>query len=79
MSQTPNSNILIVGGGLALANYLARQGHEPTIIEQASEWRAEGYGIGLWQDGLSVLDASKRTFTNRTALIDLKDNSSFTA
>lgn len=56
---TPNTNILIVGGGLAgltLANYLSRQGREPTVIEQASEWRASGYGIGLWEDGLSVLD-----------------------
>jgi len=73
MSQTPNSNILIVGGGLAglaLANYLARQGHEPTIIEQASEWRAEGYGIGLWQDGLSVLDELGVLNTARTAAAD---------
>lgn len=59
MPQPSPSNTLIVGGGLAgltLANYLSRQGHEPTIVEQASEWRASGYGIGLWEDGLSVLD-----------------------
>ena len=55
----PESDVLIVGGGLAgltLANYLIRQGREPTIVDQATEWRASGYGIGLWKDGLSVLD-----------------------
>lgn len=49
---------MFVGGGLAgltLANYLARQGREPTIVEQAPGWRASGYGIGLWDDGLTVL------------------------
>lgn len=54
-----NSDVLIVGGGLAglaLGNYLARQGREPLIVEQASEWRESGYGIGLWEDGLAVLD-----------------------
>lgn len=57
-SETSDGDILIVGGGLAglaFAGYLARQGCEPTIVEQASEWRATGYGIGLWEDGLSVL------------------------
>jgi 2-polyprenyl-6-methoxyphenol hydroxylase-like FAD-dependent oxidoreductase len=59
VSMPPESDVLIVGGGLAgltLANYLIRQGREPTIVEQATEWRASGYGIGLWKNGLSVLD-----------------------
>lgn len=59
MSRDSDLDILIVGGGLAgltLAAYLARQGSDPTIVEQADEWRASGYGIGLWKDGLTVLD-----------------------
>ena len=59
MSGRSTDDILIVGGGLAglaLAGYLARQGREPTVVEQADEWRASGYGIGLWEDGLAVLD-----------------------
>lgn len=59
MSRRSATDILIVGGGLAglaLAGYLARQGHEPTIVEQADEWRASGYGIGLWEDARAVLD-----------------------
>jgi len=51
-------DILIVGGGLAgltLADYLRRQGETPTIIETAADWRDDGYGIGLWDDGLAVL------------------------
>lgn len=59
MSVEADSDVLIVGGGLAgfaLAGYLARQGRTPTIVEQASEWRATGYGIGLWTDGLEVLE-----------------------
>jgi 2-polyprenyl-6-methoxyphenol hydroxylase-like FAD-dependent oxidoreductase len=54
-----STDVLIVGGGLAglaLAGYLARQGVEPTVVEQADEWRASGYGIGLWTDGLAVVD-----------------------
>jgi 2-polyprenyl-6-methoxyphenol hydroxylase-like FAD-dependent oxidoreductase len=59
MSADEGVDILIVGGGLAgfaLAGYLARQGRDPVIVEQASDWRATGYGIGLWEDGLAVLD-----------------------
>lgn len=59
MGRPHESDTLIVGGGvagLALAGYLARQGCEPTIVEQAPDWRASGYGIGLWERGLSVLD-----------------------
>ncbi len=55
----PGDGVLIVGGGLAgltLANYLARQGREPLIVERASDWRDGGYGIGLWTDGIGVLD-----------------------
>jgi 2-polyprenyl-6-methoxyphenol hydroxylase-like FAD-dependent oxidoreductase len=59
MSTPSESDILIVGGGLAdltLANYLTRQDREPTIVKQATEWRASGYGIGLWKDELAILD-----------------------
>jgi 2-polyprenyl-6-methoxyphenol hydroxylase-like FAD-dependent oxidoreductase len=58
-APTEASDVLIVGGGLAgltLANYLGRQGREPLIVEQAPEWRDGGYGIGLWADGIDVLD-----------------------
>jgi 2-polyprenyl-6-methoxyphenol hydroxylase-like FAD-dependent oxidoreductase len=59
MSDTSTADILIVGGGLAgltLANYFERQNREPLIVEQAPDWRASGYGIGLWEDGLAVLE-----------------------
>ena len=55
---TAEQDVLIVGGGiagLALADYLGRQGRAPTIVERAPEWRDGGYGIGLWEDGLAVL------------------------
>jgi len=59
MTGDAGSDVLVVGGGLAgmaLARYLRRQGREPTVIEQAPAWRKAGYGIGLWEDGLSVLE-----------------------
>jgi len=59
MSRTTDSEILIVGGGiagLALASSLKRQGREPTVVEQAPQWRDQGYGIGLWAEGVAVLD-----------------------
>jgi 2-polyprenyl-6-methoxyphenol hydroxylase-like FAD-dependent oxidoreductase len=49
----------IVGGGLAglsLAGLLEQAGCEYTVIEQASEWQRLGYGIGLWSDGIQVLN-----------------------
>jgi len=51
--------VLIVGGGLAglgLAGFLYEQGVEPVVVEKAEEWRRVGYGIGLWQDGIQVLE-----------------------
>lgn len=53
-----DSDILVVGGGLAgfaFANYLARYGYEPTLVEQRAERNGGGYGIGLWAGGRSVL------------------------
>jgi 2-polyprenyl-6-methoxyphenol hydroxylase-like FAD-dependent oxidoreductase len=55
----PSPDVLIVGGGiagLALANYLGRQGRQPVVVERAPTWRDGGYGIGLWEDGLAVLE-----------------------
>ncbi len=57
-TNTAEQDVLIVGGGiagLALADYLRRQGRTPTVVEQAPGWRDGGYGIGLWEDGLAVL------------------------
>lgn len=59
MSRSSAADTLIVGGGIAgfgLANYLRRQGNDPLIVERASEWRDRGYGVGLWRDGIDVLD-----------------------
>lgn len=72
-TRTSESEVLIVGGGLAgltLANYLAYQGREPLIVEQASNWRESGYGIGLWEDGLAVLDELGRLETVREHAAD---------
>ena len=57
-TNAAEQDVLIVGGGiagLALADYLRRQGRTPTVVERAPEWRDDGYGIGLWEDGLAVL------------------------
>lgn len=73
MSGPSNTDVLVVGGGLAglaLAGYLARQGREPTVVEQADEWRASGYGIGLWADGLAVLDELGRLEAARRQAAD---------
>jgi 2-polyprenyl-6-methoxyphenol hydroxylase-like FAD-dependent oxidoreductase len=59
MARRTSADVLVVGGGLAglaLAGYLARQECEPAVVEQADEWRDSGYGIGLWDDGLAVLE-----------------------
>ena len=49
--------ILIVGGGVAGVTlaYFLQKNHEVTIIEKSSDWRTIGYGIGIWQSGLSIL------------------------
>jgi len=73
MTDTGESNILIVGGGLAglaLATYLRRHGRKPLLVEQASDWRGEGYGIGLWSDGLAVLDELGQLKTARDHAAD---------
>lgn len=69
----PDSDVLIVGGGLAglaLAAYLRRQGREPTVVEQAPEWRDGGYGIGLWEPGLAVLEELGQLGTARARAAD---------
>lgn len=73
MHDTGESEVLIVGGGLAglvLATYLRRQGREPLLVEQASDWRGGGYGIGLWADGIAVLDELGRFDTAREYAAD---------
>jgi 2-polyprenyl-6-methoxyphenol hydroxylase-like FAD-dependent oxidoreductase len=50
--------ILIVGGGIAgvsLANFLDKQKFEITLVEQAQEWKPVGYVIGLWYNGIKIL------------------------
>jgi 2-polyprenyl-6-methoxyphenol hydroxylase-like FAD-dependent oxidoreductase len=52
-------NIVIAGGGLVgltTAALLRGAGHEVSVLEQASEVRAAGAGIGLWENALRVLD-----------------------
>lgn len=72
MSDTAETEVLIVGGGLAglaLAAYQHRQGSTPLVVEQAPSWRDGGYGIGLWTDGLAVLEdlGTLATARNRAA------------
>ncbi|MFB6076821.1 MAG: FAD-dependent oxidoreductase, partial [Candidatus Nanohaloarchaea archaeon] len=53
-------DILIVGGGIAglsLAGFLRDRGMRATVVEQAAEWERVGWGIGLWGNGIAVLDA----------------------
>ena len=49
--------ILIVGGGVAGVTlaYFLQKNHKVTIIEKTASWRTIGYGIGIWQSGLSIL------------------------
>ncbi len=52
-------DVLIVGGGiggLALAACLDEHGIKATIVDKAHEWKAAGYGIALWPNGLRVLE-----------------------
>lgn len=73
MTQSTDSDVLIVGGGLAgltLAAYLRRQGREPAVVEQAPEWRDGGYGIGLWEPGLTVLEELGQLGTARAQAAD---------
>lgn len=51
--------IVVAGGGLVgltAGAVLRHDGHEVTVLEQASEIRAAGAGIGLWANALAVLD-----------------------
>jgi FAD-dependent urate hydroxylase len=51
--------VTIVGGGiggLTTALCLARFGHRPTVVEQATELRPVGAGISLWPNGIKVLN-----------------------
>jgi 2-polyprenyl-6-methoxyphenol hydroxylase-like FAD-dependent oxidoreductase len=50
--------ILIVGGGIAgiTLGYFLQKNHNITIIEKSSKWRTIGYGIGIWKNGLAILN-----------------------
>ncbi len=51
--------VLIVGAGIAgaaLAFWLERAGHEPTLVERAPEARRGGYLIDFWGAGFDVAD-----------------------
>ncbi|XSG76931.1 FAD-dependent monooxygenase [Herpetosiphon llansteffanensis] len=57
MQQRHGRRILIVGGGIAgltLGYWLKQYGEQPTIIEQASQRRDEGYGIDFSGSGWDV-------------------------
>lgn len=52
--------IVIAGAGLvglSTAAALAQDGHDVTVVERADAVRAVGAGIGLWENGMAVLDA----------------------
>ncbi|MQY21841.1 Aurachin C monooxygenase/isomerase [Nocardia sp. RB20] len=51
--------VVVAGGGLVgltAAAALGQAGHEVTVVEQASEIRAAGAGIGLWENALREFD-----------------------
>jgi 2-polyprenyl-6-methoxyphenol hydroxylase-like FAD-dependent oxidoreductase len=51
--------VAVVGGGLAglaLAGLLVDRGWTPTVAEQTAEFERVGWGIGLWTNGLAVLE-----------------------
>ncbi|MCS6795527.1 MAG: NAD(P)/FAD-dependent oxidoreductase [Raineya sp.] len=51
--------ILIVGGGIAgtsLACFLDEKQFDITIAERFAEWKPIGYVVGLWQNGIRVLE-----------------------
>jgi 2-polyprenyl-6-methoxyphenol hydroxylase-like FAD-dependent oxidoreductase len=51
--------IAINGAGVAgpaLAHWLLRAGHEPTLVEQAPRFRAGGYMIDFWGGGYTVAE-----------------------
>lgn len=51
--------VLIVGAGIAgptLAYWLARGGHEPTLLERAPQLRRGGYLIDFWGAGFDVAE-----------------------
>lgn len=51
--------VLIVGAGIAgptLAYWLLRAGHQPTLVERASQLRRGGYLVDFWGAGFEVAD-----------------------
>lgn len=50
---------MIVGAGiagLALAAYLRERGIRPVVIEKTPEWKTIGYVLGLYPDGMRILE-----------------------
>lgn len=51
--------VLIVGGGiggLSLAGFLQQAGIDCTLIEKHPTWEHEGYSLGLWSNGRTMLN-----------------------
>ncbi len=60
-NSVPDSmKILIVGGGiggLSLAGFLKSKAIEFTIVEKTKEWKTVGYVLGLYPNGVKILEA----------------------
>ncbi|HEV7449030.1 MAG TPA: FAD-dependent monooxygenase [Candidatus Paceibacterota bacterium] len=50
--------VLISGGGIAgvALAYFLQKDHAVTIVEKASHWRTIGLAVGIWTNGLKILD-----------------------
>jgi len=51
--------ILIVGAGIAglsLAAFLREKGFDPAVVEQTKKWQTIGYVLGIWPNGLKMLE-----------------------
>jgi 2-polyprenyl-6-methoxyphenol hydroxylase-like FAD-dependent oxidoreductase len=72
--RTGTKKVLIIGGGIAgiaLANFLQDSDWDITITERASGWRTIGFGVGIWINGLKILQKLNlgESFWSKTTLI----------